>query len=609
MSSQTSRAPKPDRPQFALFPSWKCVALVVLTTAFSVLQCHAQQKVRPEFGVGGPNCGDRGACTPLQGDIPPLMKPSIPNDEKCLPWTLSPAPTAAASVTTLKVPSKARGEYEKACSASSKSRFEDAERYSRRAIDKFQDYAAAWVMLGVALDEQHKQQEAREACSHAATIDGKYLPAYLCMAEFSARNREWAKLLSLANAALNLNSENQGYAYFYQAMAYLYLHKTADAQKSAQEAAQIDVNHNFLPLYLLLAQIHEASGDKPAAENELRQLLKHHLTKEQVDAVNQYLADLEAKPATVPAKKPGISSKDVDAGTHSDEPDDWTILSMADLRKANGSWVPEDIDNAVPPVAPGVTCPLPTVLSEAGQRVVELIHNADRYTATESLIHQTIERSGRIGSPVTAQFSYLVSYTEDRTGYLKVDELRNSGLSLDEAFPNHIATIGTPSLVLIFHPHNVDNFKMSCEGLGQWHGEPAWQVRFEQRADRPNLTYSFTIDRITYDVNLRGRAWILADSFQVARLETDLKEALPKIRLRLDHQSVEYRPVESPTNHAQLWLPASTELYMDFLGRRFYRRHSFSDFKIFSVGTHYQVADPKQAPRDGESTEGASDSR
>ena len=555
-------------------------------------------------------CGDRGACTTVTGDVPPLLKPSIPDDEKCLPWSLSAAPTTALSVTTLKVPSKARGEYEKACNASLRKKFEDAERYSRRAIDKFQDYAAAWVMLGVVLDEEHKEQEARDACSRAATIDGKYLPAYLCLAEFSARNREWERLLTLANAALGLNSENQGYAYYYRAMAYLYLHKPKDAQESALKAAQIDVNHNYVPIYFLLAQTYDAEGDKPAAAAQLRQLLKHRITREQQDAVKQYLATLEAKQAPAPAEKSGASTstKDADAAAFPDEPDDRIILSMADLRKANGTWIPEDIDDAVPPVASGEACSLPVVLKGAGQRIVELAHNVDRFTATESLTHQAIDRSGRMGSPITAQFNYLVSYTEDRTGYLQVDEIRNSGVPVDEAFPSHIATIGTPSLVLIFHPRNINNFRMDCEGLGQWRGQPAWQVRFEQRADRPNLTYSFTVDRVTYGVNLRGRAWILADSFQVARLETDLAESIPKIRLRLDHQSVEYQPVKSSTDNLQLWLPSSTELYMDFLGRRFYRKHSFSDFKIFSVDTQYQITAPKVPDPDGGHKEGVSTS-
>jgi predicted negative regulator of RcsB-dependent stress response len=537
-------------------------------------------------------CGNSGACAPLLPDIPPLMKPEVVDDEKCLPWNLSAAQAAPSHVATLKVPSKARGEYEKACIASQKKKLEEAEQHLRRAIDKYKDYSAAWVMLGVVLDEQQKVQEARDACSHVTTIDAKYFPAYLCLAEFSARNQEWERLLDLANVALGLDSENDEYAHYYRAMASFYLNNLVDAQKNALQAAEIDLNHNYLPLYFLLAQIYAAQGDKVAAAAQLRVALKNHNDPAQEEVAKRYLAKLETAATTTIAQKAGIPSESAASIALTDTPDE-AIAYMSELRTPNDSWIPEDIDHAVPPVASGSACSLPVVLAGAGQRIVELVHNVDRFTATEILMHQPVDHLGHMGPIMTTQFSYLVSYTEDPTGSLHVDEFRNGSLSL-EPFPNHIATVGTPSLVLIFHPRYVNNFRMECEGLGQWHGQPAWQVRFEQRADRPNLTYSFTVNRTTYDVNLRGRAWILASSYQVARLETDLVESIPKIHLRLDHQSVEYLPVKSSTKNPQLWLPSSTELYMDFQGRRFYRKHSFTDFKIFSVDTQYQITDPKE---------------
>jgi tetratricopeptide (TPR) repeat protein len=528
----------------------------------------------------------------MVGDLPPLTKPEVVNDEKCLPWNLAAMQATASTVKALKVPSKARGEYEKACLASQKKKLDESEQHLRRAIDKFKDYSAAWVMLGVVLDEQHKAQDGRDACSHATTIDAKYFPAYLCLAEFSARNQEWDKLLDLANVALGLNSENDGYAHYYRAMAYFYLNNLADAQKNALQAAQIDLNHNYLPLYFLLAQIYAAQGDKVAAAAQLREALKNHNDPAQEDVAKRYLAKLEAVPTTMIDQKSGVASETVGTIPLTDTPDE-AIASMSELRTPYDSWIPEDIDHSVPPVASGSACSLPVVLDGAGQRIVELVHNVDRFTATEILMHQPVDHLGHMGPTITTQFSYLVSYTEDPNGPLHVDEFRNGSLSLDP-FPNHIATLGTPSLVLIFHPRYVNNFKMECEGLGQWHGQPAWQVRFEQRTDRPNLTYSFSVDRATYAVNLRGRAWILAGSYQVARLETDLVQSIPKIRLRLDHQSVEYRPVKSSTKNLQLWLPSSTELYMDFQGRRFYRKHSFTNYTIFSVDSQYQVGDPKK---------------
>jgi hypothetical protein len=258
---------------------------------------------------------------------------------------------------------------------------------------------------------------------------------------------------------------------------------------------------------------------------------------------------------------------------------------------AKESWLPPDIDRVVPPVGAGVACSLSAVLQGAGKRIQELVQNVDRFTATEVLSHQEVDRSGKPGRPTVVKFNYLVSMTESHDGYMNVEELRDRSRSLDR-FPAHIATTGTPSLVLIFHPHYIGDFKTNCEGLGDWHGQPAWQVRFEQRADRLNRSCTFVVDGRAYDARLRGRAWILANSFQVARLETDLMQPIPKIRLKTDHEAIEYSPVSFSGNKLSLWLPSNVELFMDFRGHRFYRKHAFTNFMLFSVDTQSQISHP-----------------
>jgi hypothetical protein len=314
-------------------------------------------------------------------------------------------------------------------------------------------------------------------------------------------------------------------------------------------------------------------------------------TKEGISVVVLVLTCL-CEPITAFSQQSGASIKSEESGLRARSSSNATPASLSEARKPNERWIPEDVDRAVPPVASGVACSLPRVLEGAGRRIKELIENVDRFTATEILVHQEINNSGRASRPVTLKFDYLVSINERSNGFLGVDELRNRSHSLD-LFPNHIATTGTPTLVLIFHPRYIGDFSTKCEGLGEWHGQPAWQVRFEQRADRPGRISSFIVNGVTYIVNLRGRAWILADSFQVARLETDIEESIPKIRLHLNHESIEYGRVDSPNSNLQLWLPSSSELYMDFRGHRFYRKHSFTNFKIFSVDTRYEVGDPK----------------
>lgn len=257
-----------------------------------------------------------------------------------------------------------------------------------------------------------------------------------------------------------------------------------------------------------------------------------------------------------------------------------------------GLWFPADIDRSIPPVAEGVVCPLDHVLSEAGKRIEELTRNVDRFTATEVVEHESVDRSGRLGRPEIRQFNYLVTMTLRPSGYVKVAEYRNGGSAPDQ-FPEHIATVGTPSLVLIFHPNNVKNFQMTCEGLGRWHDQAAWQVRFEERQESRNRISVVELAGGLFGLRLRGRAWILDGSYQVARLESDLAEEIPRIRLHLQHQEIEYRALPLPEAKGLIWLPSSSELYMDFLGHRFYRRHSFTDFKFFLVKVWQRLGDPR----------------
>jgi hypothetical protein len=299
-------------------------------------------------------------------------------------------------------------------------------------------------------------------------------------------------------------------------------------------------------------------------------------------------------PHTSSAQKSENSKKSEDPQSRSRGDPSKIAASASPALGPTENWIPEDVDRSVPPVVPGVACPLPAVLEGAGQRIKELMQNVDRFTATEVLMHQEFDHSGRVSHAVTVKFDYLVSITQERDGLLGVDELRDRSHSLDR-FPSHIATTGTPSLVLIFHPRYINDFRTQCEGLGEWHGQSAWQVRFEQRTDRPGHICSFIVGGKMYNVNLRGRAWILADSFQVARLEADIMESVPDIRLLRNHENIEYRPVNSSNSKLQLWLPSSTELYMDFRGHRYYRKHSFTDFKIFSVDMQYRLGDPKES--------------
>jgi hypothetical protein len=258
------------------------------------------------------------------------------------------------------------------------------------------------------------------------------------------------------------------------------------------------------------------------------------------------------------------------------------IPPKGDTRKTLDPWAPPDIDTMQLPVEEAASCSLPDVVSKAGVRVEEFVRNLDRFSATEVIHHQPVNRSGKLKVPEVQNFNYVYSMKPAPDGYMISEENRDMSKS-PSGFPDQVATLGTPGLVLVFHPHYIGDFRMSCDGLGNWHGIPAWQIRFEELPGRPHRMSVLVIDGKSYDLRLRGIAWILADSYQVAHLEFDLAETIPKVRLRLDHQVIEYLPVSFPGSDTTIWLPSSAELYMDFRGHRFYRRHSYTNFKLFSV--------------------------
>jgi len=267
------------------------------------------------------------------------------------------------------------------------------------------------------------------------------------------------------------------------------------------------------------------------------------------------------------------------------------LPAVANPRPA--TWLPPAIDSFVPLVQEGVECPLPQVVSASGQRMKELVENLQRFDATENVEHFRIDDAGARGRRETRLFDYNVNITLSKSGVFNLDEYRN-GRADPAQFPALIATQGLSAMALLLHPIMISDFNFTCEGLGQWNGRPAWQVRFEQRADRPNRLRAYVIARRPYAVPLKGRVWIDAATYQVQRLESELIKPVPEIRLTQERMAINYGPVQFQANK-ELWLPLNADVYWERRSQRFYRRHSFSNFKLFGVDSTQQIGLPEES--------------
>jgi hypothetical protein len=268
--------------------------------------------------------------------------------------------------------------------------------------------------------------------------------------------------------------------------------------------------------------------------------------------------------------------------------------TTANAASRQGSWLPPNLDEAVPEVDPNVECPAQQVLRGVGQRMTQFVSNLEKFSATERVEHFNIDGTGARRPSDLRSFDYVVMVSQNSQGTFVLDEFRNGSVD-PEQFPAHIATEGLPAMALIFHPILAGDFKFECEGLGQWRDLPAWQVHFSQRPDKPSRIRAYIIGGKNYRIPIKGRVWIDPGTFQVLRLESDLVNPLKEIELTNERCSIEYGLVQFRSLKQEIWLPQTADLWVERQGHRYYRRHTFSDFKVFSVDTAQSVQKPKES--------------
>ncbi len=383
-------------------------------------------------------------------------------------------------------------------------------------------------------------------------------------------------------------------------MGVLLLRRKESGKASGYLQKSVDLSPNHAPALLALGEAEYLQQDYPHAMESLESFLRIQPQSPQaptaqkyVDAMRSYqLQRIGAEGAAGSSSPSGVSDANTtDSGTKAASLELPPLPDLTPTTVAN--WAPPDVDDEKIDLDSTAGCPLDEVVRSAGNRVRELVKNVDRFTATEEIDHFNLSPMGLQTSHESRKFDYLVEIRQLGANELDVEEYRNGSVSVQE-FPGHIATVGLPSLALIFHPYFRAKYEFKCEGHGTWHGKPAWLVHFALRAGQASAMLVYNVGGRSRAVGLKGRAWIDADTSQILAMESDIMHPIPDIRLLRDHQLIEYGPVSFRNNSMQLWLPKSADWYCSLSGRRYHRRHTFSQFLLFSVGDKQKIAQPAE---------------
>jgi len=260
------------------------------------------------------------------------------------------------------------------------------------------------------------------------------------------------------------------------------------------------------------------------------------------------------------------------------------------LKNRSLVWNPPNLDSPVPNVSSTPPCDLSAVLAQAAERTSAMISNLQNFTAEENISYQSSDRQNFIQDAGSSSYDYVVIFQHGSNEPI-VDERRTPRHGTPS--PMAAQSRGLPEIVLLFLPNLQTDYEMKCDGQLAWDGQPAWLVEFQQRPDHPSRTFAFRTPNGVYSAQLKGRAWIAADSGEILHLETGLMHGIPAVKVYRMYLSITYAPVRFQARDVRVWLPHIADVYYDYGELRTIVYHTFSDFLLFSVDTDQKIEKPK----------------
>ncbi len=487
------------------------------------------------------------------------------------------------------MPPKARKETQRAVAALKSGNYKEAQKRLDAAYKLVPTSADVNFLLGYLQVQDKDLEHAVSYLQKASELDPHNVQAFTLLGRISLQKGEYEAARTSLEQAVKADPE---YWMAHNLLANVYL-KQHEYEKAAQQArlAMEKGKGAGNSAQLILGEALGNLGKDQEAIQALKAYLQDTPASPSAQQVRDMIAELEQR-ASTPSNTTTVMT--ASAKTTSPMASADPLLNEPDPTVSIKTWEPMGVDDSKPYVAADVVCPSQKVIEATGARVKQLVDDVSQIAAIEDLVHERVDELGNPVTKETRKFNYVVSISEPQPGWLSTEEYRTDQTGFT-SFPDQIGTQGFTALALVFHPVMRDNFQMTCEGLGEWKGQAVWLVHFRQRDDRPNRIHSYKVGETIYPVNLKGRAWITADKFQIVHMESDLVKSMPKIQLLTEHQVVDYGPVMFQKKKTELWLPKSAQIYFDFRKHRYVRRHSFDHYMLFAVDANEKQGAPKAA--------------
>lgn len=281
---------------------------LLISALFLTCLCPAPSLFAQNNGANGDAMGvysDIGHPRREDAEFDRNYSDAVPGAPACLHWPMNAIVTSAKDKKDKddKAPKQARKEYDKGCAATRKKSPDDALKHLNLAVKADPTYAEAWVLLGQTQKETGKLSDAEQSCTQGRQANPDYLPAYLCLADIAANQQKWDQVADLTNHVIDAHPDKAPSAFYYNSLANFHLNQLDAAEKSGLVATEQGNDSLKGQVYLLLAKIDEAKGDRAAEADHLRNFLKLAPRDPNAAAVRHVLDEIKAEGQTPVSSK------------------------------------------------------------------------------------------------------------------------------------------------------------------------------------------------------------------------------------------------------------------------------------------------------------------
>jgi hypothetical protein len=242
------------------------------------------------------------------------------------------------------------------------------------------------------------------------------------------------------------------------------------------------------------------------------------------------------------------------------------------------------------------------VLSRVAENVRAFHTNFANTTSLETVEQERLKPNGsRQGRVIREQFRYLILTSS--TSDVALKEYRTDLEGRERELENRkaaafVKTSGFASMPMELSAQRQTEYDfkyLGSESMGG--GRQTIVIAFAGHPVEDAIAGQFVLAGKPIPIILQGIAWLDGASFQVARMQTELLAPLEFAGLTRLSTSAVFAEVRFQNSATALWLPQVVDVTADFFGQRYHNRHSYSDYKLFSVATDQKTpASPKGVP-------------